>query len=325
MEEAVDKVLAVWKRATAPSKKSVRAQLDEDNTAKCRPNNWDDFLSRVRTFTSLNWFAKPLELDLLVCAQHGWINTGPDELHCQCCHEKLHCFIDSRLSQEGAHKVVNALRERLTSYHLNTCPWRENPSPASFCHLRFWTIEEGSEAVLRSIELTCIEAVDVDESHLVELDQTFLEELFNNIGIVKEEQTKFCDTVVNKAIEASTKPNIASTTLVAMAVSGWKLKQHPDVSMILQCDYCNRSVVALQKSQEPEQESTSKRMKPNSFHPLEQHRWFCPWQRQVEEQPGWKLCAHALKVPDIPSYKKSADTCPIKYGDGTSIGVSEFA
>ena len=109
LAERVKDVLATWKKDTAPIKSSQdsylcrKSQLSSSSSAiipKCRPNNWKDFQHRMGTFATIHWFAKPVELDSLVCARYGWINTGPDELICECCEQCLPCVIDARLSLE---------------------------------------------------------------------------------------------------------------------------------------------------------------------------------------------------------------------------------
>ncbi|RHY29928.1 hypothetical protein DYB32_005994 [Aphanomyces invadans] len=75
-------------------------QAPKDVFTQCHPNNRADFQARVDTYSSLYWFAKPAELNLLTCARFGWINTGPDELACKCCHQTVLCRIDSRLGPE---------------------------------------------------------------------------------------------------------------------------------------------------------------------------------------------------------------------------------
>ncbi|KDO33744.1 hypothetical protein SPRG_22102 [Saprolegnia parasitica CBS 223.65] len=316
LEEAVDQVLALWKKATAPAKgsragaPSLPLRSDEPGVAKCRPNNWADFQHRVASFSTLHWFAKPLALDLLVCAQHGWVNVGPDTLQCECCHARLDCRIDERLSPEGAHKVALGLHERLTSFHLSTCPWRGNPSPASFCHLHFWSVDEALESVRKAIAAMCTELRAVSSLGHVDVDATFLDLLRARTSVSAADWPAYCNDVVSGVLDnASDAPSLDATILVGLAASGWTLRSH-EASLLAHCTFCNRSAVLCTTLTDDDTSTAPapKRHKASVFHPLEAHRWYCPWQRQLREVPGWMQCADALRNPAIPKALTSPPT-----------------
>ncbi|EQC39783.1 hypothetical protein SDRG_03208 [Saprolegnia diclina VS20] len=315
LEEAVDQALALWKKATAPAKGSRAGapsqplRQDEPGVAKCRPNNWADFQHRVASFSTLHWFAKPLELDLLVCAQHGWVNDGPDVLQCECCHARLNCRIDERLSPEGAHKVALGLHERLTSFHLSTCPWRGNPSPASFCHLHFWSADEALESVRKAIATMCTELRAVSHLGPVDVDAAFLDLLRTRANVSEADWPAYCKGVVSGVLDddAADVPALEATILVGLAASGWSLRSH-EAALLAHCTFCNRSAIFCSTLDDASTEPASKRHKALAFHPLEAHRWYCPWQRQMREVPGWMQCADALRDPTTPSARTSAPT-----------------
>ncbi|OQR86123.1 hypothetical protein ACHHYP_10918 [Achlya hypogyna] len=299
VEDSVDEVLALWKKATTPAKTTRgHGHGIAAETARCRPNNWPDFQCRVATFSTLHWFAKPRELDLLVCAQHGWVNAGPDELSCECCGAHLNCRIDERLSAEGAQKVAEGLHERLTSYHLSTCPWQANPSPASFCHLHFWSTDDARDTVLKAIDRMCNELAATTYVFAIEVDPSFLRQLAETVQVPIADLQPLCNAVISKAIGAELERPLDATTLVALAATGWHASV-ADTGLVVRCEFCNRSVLPVTPAT-AESEPTTKRLKTASFHPLEAHRWFCPWQRQSEEPPGWKQCADALRDPSVP-------------------------
>ncbi|RHY98457.1 hypothetical protein DYB37_008279 [Aphanomyces astaci] len=158
-------------------------QAPKDVFTQCHPNNRADFQARVATFSSINWFAKPAELNLLTCARFGWINSGPDELACKCCGQTLSCRIDSRLGPEGAKKVAEGLRGYLTSHHLDTCPWKHNPSPTSFAQVSFWTHDSALVEVHAAIQQTIAAWPHLFLPSSLVLDDSFRDDLQRQLGV----------------------------------------------------------------------------------------------------------------------------------------------
>ncbi|RHY06274.1 hypothetical protein DYB25_006439 [Aphanomyces astaci] len=202
--------MARWKKATAPltAKTSHEfiphaVQAPKDVFTQCHPNNRADFQARVATFSSINWFAKPAELNLLTCARFGWINSGPDELACKCCGQTLSCRIDSRLGPEGAKKVAEGLRGYLTSHHLDTCPWKHNPSPTSFAQVSFWTHDSALVEVHAAIQQTIAAWPHLFLSSLV-LDDSFRDDLQRQLGVS-------CDQELESTLMALTRQAIDAT------------------------------------------------------------------------------------------------------------------
>ncbi|KAF0734671.1 hypothetical protein LEN26_007655 [Aphanomyces euteiches] len=307
----VDEVLAGWKNVTAPVKKKTTDVLPphmpppKDVSTQCHPNNRKDFQARVATFTTMHWFAKPVELNLLTCARFGWINSGPDELTCKCCDQTLDCRIDPRLGSEGAQKVAEGLNAYLTSYHLDTCPWKHNPSPKSFTQVHFWTQEAALEAVLGSISNSYAKWASPSSS--VALDTTFLDKLCEQWQVSKDDLKQISRQVAQKAVidtsidVVETKVDISA--LVSLAICGWQIIDGELGTF--GCSSCNRVLrVISNNAQEPfqDEESTepsTKRQKPSGQElcPLQEHR-FCPWQRTTDDEmeyPGWVQCAKAIK------------------------------
>ncbi|RQM20058.1 hypothetical protein B5M09_011566 [Aphanomyces astaci] len=203
--------MARWKKATAPltAKTSHEfiphaVQAPKDVFTQCHPNNRADFQARVATFSSINWFAKPTELNLLTCARFGWINSGPDELACKCCGQTLSCRIDSRLGPEGAKKVAEGLRGYLTSHHLDTCPWKHNPSPTSFAQVSFWTHDSALIEVHAAIQQTIATWPHLFLPSSLVLDDSFRDDLQRQLGVS-------CDQELESTLMALTRQAIDAT------------------------------------------------------------------------------------------------------------------
>ncbi|KAF0693583.1 Aste57867_15448 [Aphanomyces stellatus] len=320
----VDQVLAGWNKATAPVKtKSNEAAPHVEPkpvSNQCHPNNRKDFQARVATFSTLHWFAKPVELNLLACARYGWINTGPDELSCKCCDQTLNCRIDSRLGPEGAKKVAEGLHVYLTDHHLDTCPWKYNPSPITFTQIRFWTQDAAVEFVLAAIK-------DISNRWIASsppLDASFLAQLQGRLGVSPGDFDTHMDKLVRRALgsdeAAATAPGDAArrAAIVGLAISGWQVVDGDRDGVTFGCPYCNRTLDtkdflphdASSVLEKDVDEPAPKRAKvtPRCLCPLQEHRWFCPWQRGHESGAaaadnddndvvlaGWVQCAEATK------------------------------
>ncbi|ETW07647.1 hypothetical protein, variant [Aphanomyces invadans] len=297
----VDKVMERWKKATAPMKaKSSHesiphaVQAPKDVFTQCHPNNRADFQARVDTYSSLYWFAKPAELNLLTCARFGWINTGPDELACKCCHQTVLCRIDSRLGPEGARKVAEGLRGYLTTHHLDTCPWKHNPSPKSFAQVNFWTPESALAEVHATIQLG-ITAWQLHRLSLpIQLDDSFQADLQHHLAVPTLRDVDEVLTALVRQVDPDSRVEDADAVVVAcLVLCGWKPaittlgKTSSGGAVPLRCAQCNRTwAFPVQDAADESRAAHAhdvdgtpfpKRVKRSpsvaKLHPLHEHRW----------------------------------------------------
>ncbi|KAG6612153.1 NIPA protein [Phytophthora cinnamomi] len=167
----VEALLAAWDDATAPLDARVREDPQlfapelaatassrvkrlkgGENGELCRPWDHADFLARVGSFSIAWWFAKPDAIGAFECARHGWRNSAPDLLRCNCCKRFL-CFkIDDKLSEAGALRVAETFAAQLVTGHTELCPWRGNPSPAAFTALPIATKRQVYEGFVERLE-----------------------------------------------------------------------------------------------------------------------------------------------------------------------------
>jgi hypothetical protein len=89
------------------------------------------FITRVSTFDSARWFAKPSCISSFECARRGWKNICTDRLICEFCR--------SELIHEASDVSGNALKERLTTSHKSFCGWGTNHCPPEFCSIYYGT------------------------------------------------------------------------------------------------------------------------------------------------------------------------------------------
>jgi len=99
---------------------------DQSSPPVVRPHHYEDFLTRMRSFKSSTWFAKPDCISATQCARFGWVNDASDRLCCTFCQSSL---IHARDDTTG-----QALQQQLRSAHQATCPWNQPGacSPAMF-------------------------------------------------------------------------------------------------------------------------------------------------------------------------------------------------
>ena len=98
--------------------------------AACRPYSRDDYLARLKTFSSAgHWFDKPDGATPPECARLGWTVDGVDMLVCLACGARV------KAPTSDADGATAALLRQLADAHARMCPWSGNPSPTTFCAL----------------------------------------------------------------------------------------------------------------------------------------------------------------------------------------------
>jgi len=122
-------------------------QVDETITKRtdgvtCNPQSKDLFLERVKTFTTTNWAAKPVELSPLHCAQYGWCNDHIDQLRCVTCNATIYAGIPDEWDSTAYTEICNKIQNDLQIGHEKLCPWPKNPCPLSFLSLPTFTAEQ---------------------------------------------------------------------------------------------------------------------------------------------------------------------------------------
>ena len=236
------------------------------------PFSYSDFLERLSTFSSaLHWFGMPKSLSPLQCARFGWINVDRNML--QCCHCREYLFaggggggglsaavVGGETSGEEEEGLVKRVQK---DGHAALCVWNECPSPEEFCT----TVRvDGWEERLASLSEFVQQGVA--------LDPAFVRHIREQEG--------------GAAILVS--------GLVALACCGWEAQKRAGEECCLSCRLCN-SVILLSadvSSQQGSQQGSQRTIKselyqkdcpPGFIHPINEHRYFCPW----SEGDAWRI------------------------------------
>ncbi|KAF4134345.1 Rsm1-like [Phytophthora infestans] len=334
----METLLASWDDATAPIDSRVRedpllfASVSEilakhpkkpACNVQCRPWEHEDFLARVSSFSIASWFAKPDVISAFECARHGWMNSAPDQLHCNCCKQFL-CFkINDKLSTAGALKVAHIFAEQLITGHTELCPWRGNPSPEAFTTLPIASKRQVYETFMVRLEelVTQMHKKDERMKSIKVMDAVaakILKEADDSEDAADFQNTT---TFASKLLAKSPllrDASVSSEVLVNAAflvVCGWQFDDKDEE--MLWCGSCNRrwQAIPTKKNDGEESEPPAKRMKTDAVQSvdlLSQHRHFCPWVAERKSTgvddygemdpklwefiklPGWKQYAQAL-------------------------------
>ncbi|PAA86286.1 hypothetical protein BOX15_Mlig031850g1 [Macrostomum lignano] len=218
-------------------------------------------LARLKTFSSLSWSVKPIELSPLVCAQYGWIGKKPNLLVCVTCKNNL-CIKLPSDSKLYNHCLKEAI-EKLSSNHDNLCPWKLFPAIDAEPVLKFTNPAQDFE-ILNSIadSLSCL-ANEIDDSlqFSIGVDADTAEDFLNciagaaatssEVGSDEQLQIRRRQRCFQLAITGWSRPSPDSDELL----KHFKSSQCPS---ILSCQFCLRrlgvwNLVRLANRQERQQ------------------------------------------------------------------------
>jgi hypothetical protein len=91
------------------------------------------YRTRLRTFTPMHYFAKPVEISPTLCAATGFRVMQPESksnmtrtvlLECEACRGHLGILVPSVLSIEATHKLALHYQSKLVESHKSFCRWR---------------------------------------------------------------------------------------------------------------------------------------------------------------------------------------------------------
>jgi len=187
--------------------------------SKYEPENYEEFLKRVETYSLTTWFGKPLTCSSLECARNGWVNVGVDMLQCLSCNSFL-CF-RSALFTLNASEVEKEFISDLERAHEQYCPWRGSPSPFVSAELQKFDREE-LLAVYNKYKASLL-----DLPRLPFLSSSILNSFENR---------DFC---CEEFFEGKT---VRESIISILAISGWYGKMVDKDHPILACNTCQREV-----------------------------------------------------------------------------------
>lgn len=135
----------------------------------CRPWDREDLLTRLATFKSMTWFAKPEVVSAINCARRGWINVDMDIIACESCRARLFFSTPSSWAQQQVEKAASVFSLKLNNGHKLLCPWVDNAcdeklaqfpptSPADLVD----SYKKRCASVLQLLELPVISSTAID-------------------------------------------------------------------------------------------------------------------------------------------------------------------
>ncbi|KAK6925205.1 Zinc finger, C3HC-like [Dillenia turbinata] len=95
-------------------------------TPVCRPWHRGDLMTRLATFKSMTWFAKPKAVSAVNCARRGWVNVDTDTIACEACGARLFFSTPSSWPQHQVEKAALVFSLKLDNGHKLLCPWIDN-------------------------------------------------------------------------------------------------------------------------------------------------------------------------------------------------------
>jgi hypothetical protein len=216
------------------------------------------------------WYGKPNEINPLICAQHGFVNTGSNIIACCDCGKTL-SFTSTNI--EVQKQIVPNFLKNLGE-HKEGCIFSGNTSPYEFVNPFLTTsgkTEEDQNKLLHIAEFKqrLASYASLSEPHI---PGDFLEEC-EFIG----ELDKLCLQYNNKKSDESPK--------VIIALYNWSYESQNNRDL-----YCCR----ICQAKRPVTFS-------DDFHPSKEHRWWCPVVSKVVTTPGHAYILNCMLNP--PKFK----------------------
>lgn len=231
-----NKVKEIFANLIDPSETEVQPKEGQNGhgykeAVTCNPQSKDLFLQRVKTFTTNNWAAKPLELSPLHCAQYGWSNTHLDQLECVTCRATLYAGIPDEWDSSAYTEICNKLQSDLQIGHKQLCPWPNNPCPRSFLTLPSYTGEQWKEEIivafkgLIQLKFNLPELCEDEVAAMKVLDNSCIEALMSTIF----KHNSDCD---DEALQGK--------VACILAVTGWSASQPIVEDPSVTCTVCGK-------------------------------------------------------------------------------------
>jgi hypothetical protein len=281
---------------------------EETKENTMRPYNYPLFLTRIRTYTPAQWFAKPACISAAMCSKYGWICSSPNQLSCQIC--------NGVLIHDAADFIGNILQSELQSGHGTDCGWRKFSCPESFA---YYPYEASEETLLRlnhrmssfkaAIPLLNETRVSVSSEFRDQYSDMSVMVLNNNEKTLQMIECLSSDaeytSIKNTFNECEKSESVFETgelcsvlgKAVYLSLCGWQAS--PSGGSV-ECELCGRCMMSLSTSLDLRTPPKSQA----SRNPLSDHRTFCPWiayedssspqKLRLGHLPGWRKCCDAV-------------------------------
>lgn len=196
----------------------------------CRPWDRDDLFTRMSTFKSMTWFAKPQAISAVNCARRGWINVDMDTIACEACGSRMLFTTPPSWRQQQVDKAALVFSLKLDSGHKLLCPWIDNvcdekladfPPTATAVLVDQYKIRHSVLSQLAALPVISPKAIDFLRSPKLEqfLRESLTVERDESMQTLQEEDTR------NEPTSASCLTYYQAQKLISLC--GWELRRLP--------------------------------------------------------------------------------------------------
>eukprot|EP00794_Sanderia_malayensis_P006100 gene6100-6804_t len=196
----------------------------------CNPTSRPMFLDRIKTFSSVTWVAKPLELSPMQCARYGWINDENDHLQCTTCNATVFAAFPDQWDSETYKEMCSHLQSKLITGHDKLCPWPENCCPISFMNLPYQSREQWTSFLMNSFSGLLMLGKEMPLLNEDALEDMGLAER----GVIQE----LLEIVHHQT--TTDEENLFARTAVALAICGWKTCDRAKDNVTILCESCGK-------------------------------------------------------------------------------------
>ena len=293
----------------------------------------EKFRSRLMSFSTATYFAKPTSLSPTVCALLGWENVQTDLLVCSGCGAACSITFPSVLSTDSAAKLCSQYEAQLAKAHEEYCSFRVEAE--AFQHQikapHSRTLPLALASVLPVQQLQLLEQKrpmhvfrDASDNLIHAImgkmnDRLVLPavKLPNNVDDFQCQDSQQSTTLplpplldrIQTAIASKTQQSLppnALTTAVALALFGWltvldvsnEQQEDDDASQLVICTECSMClsrycIYAVENDDNQDQHLK----RPRTRSPLEAHAHYCPYitaMGPAHKEPLWQTLAGRL-------------------------------
>jgi len=264
------------KRKLVESDENVDDSSSPSSGDKMNSRSIEDFYKRLKTFTTSEWFGKPLCLSPYVMASYGWYLLKEDVVICASCQKMFLVDLPWSGSENYASEVLKCV-ENIKQCHSKMCAWiNTNVVPTSGTADQFQMrvnslVQLGYKLPYISGEV--LKQIDMSKEELKQIHST-----------VKIDDVRSDDVIVSA---------------VVLALCGWEKSENELVEMIT-CKLTKQNIglwgitsIESKNVGKPPKKRRGKRrsggkesdnkqqVETRLFHPLDEHYIWSPWIRNM--------------------------------------------
>ena len=183
--------------------------------------SYQDYLSRVHTYTPMRWLNKPNELSPLIISLYGYICVNIDCIQCVQCGHKYIVRVDyTTYDTTTTLNIIynNIITKLQTTVHHKFCGWNNNPSPikyAQYTTINELTLVQQLKQCIQSYSIVGNDTLPAIDASVVDTIQT----------MIQQQITQRYNTI----------DHVVISLIDILSVLGWEYIEQPQA---LQCTIC---------------------------------------------------------------------------------------